>query len=985
MKRNFLSLIVLVSMLLGLVSSVAASPVPLESMQQPLDQSLSQSLVTKVYYSSQEDLNNLASHYDILEVDKEQGFAYLLLSSTEYSALEQAGYRLEVDQAKTKLLTQPREALPGQGIDTIPGYPCYRTVEETYTSMEQIVTDYPDMAQLYDIGDSWTRIHSGFPNGYDLMALRLSNEDPQFGEMADKPTFFLMAEIHARELVTAEAAMRYAELLVNSYGIDPDITWLLDYFKVYIVTMTNPDGRKKAEAGQLWRKNVDNDDGCNDPYSWGTDLNRNHTFKWNHGGSDSYPCSEVYMGPSAGSEPEVQAIETFVRSIFPDQRGPGDNDPAPADTTGILITLHSYSELVLWPWGWSPAPAPNSTQLQTLGRHLSFFNGYTPQQSYQLYQTSGTSDEFAYGELGIAGYTFEMGTEFFQDCGSFESTVYPDNRDALLYAFKTARQPYMDPAGPDSLNVAVTPGAVVPGEPVQLTATANDTRYGGYGEPTQNINEARYSLDSPSWITDTVTYPMAPADGNFNSNIENIVASVDTTGLSNGRHTIFVESKDANGNWGVTSSAFLYIVEPGVSPVIEGYIREAGTNLPLAANVTAGLFNSTTDPATGYYSMTVISGTYDMVAESGGFAPAYADGVLAENYQTIEQDFLLYPYCTVFTDDVESGNIGWMAQSPWGITTQYAHSPTHSWTDSPAGNYGNYLNISLTSPVFDFSDYTGVSLIFWHRYSTEAGWDYGYVEYSTDGTNWSTLESYDGVQNNWSQVDLSIPGLDGQSTGYVRFHFTSDSNTVADGWYLDDIAISGGGPSCVELLAPQADFTSNSPVELGQPVEFTNTTIGTAPLTYEWTFGDGVGTSTETNPAYTYEMTGTYIVTLAATNPYGNSTITHTVEVETVDFTGVDLTQVTSGPLFPGDLVEFSADLLPDNATKPYTFTIDYGDGTVQSFVSNLDPIPLSHVYDSGGHYTLQISVQNDGMTEPVFDSLDIFIGYKLFLPTTTK
>jgi len=51
--------------------------------------------------------------------------------SGQYDLLAQAGYRLEIDEARTAELYQPRQALPGQGIDTIPGYPCYRTVEET--------------------------------------------------------------------------------------------------------------------------------------------------------------------------------------------------------------------------------------------------------------------------------------------------------------------------------------------------------------------------------------------------------------------------------------------------------------------------------------------------------------------------------------------------------------------------------------------------------------------------------------------------------------------------------------------------------------------------------------------------------------------------------------------------------------------------------------------------------------------------------------
>jgi hypothetical protein len=248
----------------------------------------------------------------------------------------------------------------------------------------------PGLAEWTDIGDSWDKVTGGGPAGYDIFVLRLTNESIP----GDKPTFFLMAEIHARELVTAETAARLAEYLLANYGVDPDITWLLDYYKIYIVPMTNPDGRKMAETGDWWLKNTDSDDGCTNPGSWGTDLNRNHSFKWNMGGSSGAPCDEVYHGPSAGSEPEVQAIQNFVLTIFPDQRGPGDSDPAPVDTTGLFITLHSYSQLVLWPWGWTSADSPNHTQLQTLGRKMAYFNSYTPQQSNDLYPTSGTSDEW---------------------------------------------------------------------------------------------------------------------------------------------------------------------------------------------------------------------------------------------------------------------------------------------------------------------------------------------------------------------------------------------------------------------------------------------------------------------------------------------------------------------------------------------------------------------------------------------------------------
>jgi len=200
-----------------------------------------------------------------------------------------------------------------------------------------------------------------------------------------------------------------------------------------------------AEAGEPWRKNTNNTNGsCVFP-EYGVDLNRNYNFHWGEGTSN--PCIASYQGPSAGSEPETQAIQTFASSIFPDQRGPGDTDPAPQDTTRCIYQPAQLGQRVIWPWGWTSASAPNMTQLQTLGRKLAFFNDYASHQSFQLHRATGTSDDWAYGTMGIATYSFELGTTFAQSCESFESDIYPENRDALMFAFKAARQPYIDPLG----------------------------------------------------------------------------------------------------------------------------------------------------------------------------------------------------------------------------------------------------------------------------------------------------------------------------------------------------------------------------------------------------------------------------------------------------------------------------------------------------------------------------------------------------------
>ncbi|MBI5565492.1 MAG: hypothetical protein HY870_11375, partial [Chloroflexi bacterium] len=512
------------------------------------------SVVARVYYTDRADLARLAERLDIWEVRGDQRYMIAALTQSDWQRLAAEGYRLQIEIALTAELNRPRTYLPGQ-IDGIPGYPCYRTVEETFATATTIVAQHPTLAQWIDIGDSWEKVTPGGNAGYDLGVLRLTNAN----SAAPKAKFFAMSAIHAREYTPAELNTRFAEYLVNNYGADPDVTWLLDYNEIHLLLQANPDGRKWAEQNYSWRKNTNNNF-CANTNSRGIDLNRNWPFGWGGPGASDVACNETFRGPGAASEPETQSTVAYVRSIFPDQRPDDRITPAPDTATGVFLDLHSYSQLVLWSWGDTYDAAPNGTQLQTLGRKFAYFNNYTPDQSVGLYPTSGTTDDTVYGELGVPAYTFELGTSFFQACSTFESTILPNNRPALVYAAKAARRPYQSPAGPDALNVTVTPTATT-GLTATLTATANDTRFNSSNgsEPTQSIAAARYSIDAPSWITGTVTQPMTATDGAYNTSIENIVAVVNVSDLSEGRHTLFVEAQDANGNWGVPTAVFVQV------------------------------------------------------------------------------------------------------------------------------------------------------------------------------------------------------------------------------------------------------------------------------------------------------------------------------------------------------------------------------------------------------------------------------------------
>jgi len=393
------------------------------------------------------------------------------------------------------------------------------------------------------------------------MVLRLTNQATTGtgtpSAPGSKPVLLATAGIHAREYAPPELLTRFAEELVYGHGVDADATWVLDEHEIHLLLYANPDGRKRAETGLLWRKNADNDY-CTGTDLRGADLNRNFEHGWGCcDGSSGEPCDELYRGVSPASEPETQTIQAYLRTIFPDHW-----DPEPDDqTTGVYLDMHSYGELVLWPWGSVNEQAPNHFALRTLARKLAYQNGYFPQQGISFYPVDGSTIDFGYGDRGVATFTIEIGGAFFQPCPAFESSVLPRNLRALRYAAKVVRSPYVTPSGPNAYSIGLEPAEPVrPGEVVHLTAWLSDSRFRSPGaiEPTQPIAAAEVWIDQPPWRPDAPEpLAMQPPDGAFDEVVEQAEAWVDTTGLAPGRHTLFIRGQDEAGVWGAVSAVFL--------------------------------------------------------------------------------------------------------------------------------------------------------------------------------------------------------------------------------------------------------------------------------------------------------------------------------------------------------------------------------------------------------------------------------------------
>jgi carboxypeptidase T len=400
--------------------------------------------------------------FDVLE-DRSGGDLFVLGDTATAGKLRSAGFRPVVSEKvqpaewtapSTRLVPDAAQPAVAPIDETYDGG--YHTVRAQYAHLDKVATDHATLATVVDYGDSYTKTRNA-ATGYDLKAICLTHKqagDCALSPTSAKPRFVLMAQIHAREIVTGDIAWRFIDHLANDYGTAVDVTTLLDSTEVWVVPIVNPDGTDLVQQGgnrpYLQRKNLDTVGGtrCASPPTGsnqaGVDLNRNTATHWDTTGISHSACSQTYDGTAANSEPETTAIEALFRNLFTDQRGPADGAAAPATARGAMITLHSYAGMNLFPWGWSNAHTGNDAKLRAIAAKMSQFNGYQYGQPGEiLYNASGTSDDWSYGELGIASFTIEVAS-----CGSFTpaysctGTDYAKNLPALMYVASVAKAPY---------------------------------------------------------------------------------------------------------------------------------------------------------------------------------------------------------------------------------------------------------------------------------------------------------------------------------------------------------------------------------------------------------------------------------------------------------------------------------------------------------------------------------------------------------------
>ncbi len=268
----------------------------------------------------------------------------------------------------------------------------HSTYDEIVAELDNMATLFPDLiTEKESLGQSG--------EGRDMWMVKISDNA---GTSEDEPQVLYTALHHAREPAGAMTLLFYMYYLLENYDTDPFVHALVDNTEMYFVPVMNPDGyvynqQTNPNGGGMWRKNR-RDNGT--PGCIGVDINRNYGYMWGYDnyGSSPDPCDETYRGPSAFSEPEIQAIRDFCE----------------AHEFKNALNYHTYSNLLLYAWGYTDEPSPDDglffahSMLYTMDNHYTFGPGSTT-----IYPTNGGSDDWMYGEQTtkpkILAYTPELG------------------------------------------------------------------------------------------------------------------------------------------------------------------------------------------------------------------------------------------------------------------------------------------------------------------------------------------------------------------------------------------------------------------------------------------------------------------------------------------------------------------------------------------------------------------------------------------------
>ncbi|NLI48481.1 MAG: PQQ-binding-like beta-propeller repeat protein [Acidobacteria bacterium] len=235
---------------------------------------------------------------------------------------------------------------------------------------------------------------------------------------------------------------------------------------------------------------------------------------------------------------------------------------------------------------------------------------------------------------------------------------------------------------------------------------------------------------------------------------------------------------------------------------------------------------------------------------------------------------------TTWSAGAESGDPTLTMNGLWSISSTRRHSGTYSYFSG----YSNNLCANVRTPSLTLTAGQSSTLSFWTAFNIQSRYDGGVVEISTNGgSSWTQLTPTPGYPstfrnsadacgyatgvgcftgNNltWNSYSVSLSSYNGL-TIIIRFNFSTNGNTVSEGWYVDDISITHvaqlgactGTPADVVYLTATATNESNKLEWVNPAGSYTTTRIRYRTDTYPTSPTDGTLLADQAGTAGEYD------------------------------------------------------------------------------------------------------------------------------------
>jgi len=329
----------------------------------------------RIFYNDQTELAKLAElrlNGDVYP----NGEALLFVIPSELEMIKSTGLRYKIEREDLNEFSRNF----WQSMD--PTREAYHTYAEIVALADSLATTFPDICEKHIFGTS--------VQGRELGALKIS-DNVSLNENEAEVMFD--GGIHGDEIGCAENCIRFARDLCRDYGIDPDITYLVDNREIWIYYMVNPDGRV---ADSRYNAN-------------GVDLNRDGGYMWDGWGGSSGAFSQV--------ESKALRDATYGRQFV------------------VHTTYHSGTEYISCPWSYRADQCPDFSHIIQLAGVYSSTSTYPNLEYGQgctgMYPINGSTKDTNYGAAGAISWSMEISYNKHPSTGEIQ-LYYQRNVPAML-------------------------------------------------------------------------------------------------------------------------------------------------------------------------------------------------------------------------------------------------------------------------------------------------------------------------------------------------------------------------------------------------------------------------------------------------------------------------------------------------------------------------------------------------------------------------